>query len=135
VPANRRETFGDNFGDQSGDAVGGKVIVFPLQSPYGKEYGGVPYMNAEAKITSKGQITLPSRVRDRLNVGPGDSVVFVEGHDGKIVVRSKSGTLSDMRGMLGGKSKPPSGNTIERWVNEARSRNWPASPKRRRKAR
>jgi antitoxin PrlF len=92
-------------------------------------------MNAEAKITSKGQITLPSRVRDRLNVGPGDSVVFVEGHDGKIVVRSKSGTLSDMRGMLGGKSKPPSGNTIERWVSEARSRNWPASSKRRRKAR
>lgn len=92
-------------------------------------------MNAEAKITSKGQITLPSRVRDRLNVGPGDSVVFVEGHDGKIVVHSKSGTLSDMRGMLGGKSKPPSGNTIERWVSEARSRNWPASPKRRRKAR
>jgi antitoxin PrlF len=92
-------------------------------------------MNAEAKITSKGQITLPSRVRDRLNVGPGDSVVFVEGQDGKIVVRSKSGTLSDMRGMLSGKSKPPSGNTIERWVSEARSRNWPASSKRRRKAR
>lgn len=91
-------------------------------------------MNAEAKITSKGQITLPSRVRDRLNVGPGDRVVFVEEQNGKIVVRSKSGTLGDMRGMLGRKAKPSS-VTIERWVNEARSRNWPTNPKRRRKAR
>ena len=39
---------------------------------------------AEAKVTSKGQITLPSRVRAQLKVGPGDSVVFVEGNDGKI---------------------------------------------------
>jgi antitoxin PrlF len=92
-------------------------------------------MNAEAKITSKGQITLPAGVRDRLKVGPGDSVVFVEGTDGKVVVRSKSGTLADMRGMLGKKSKPPAPHMIERWVSEARSRSWPATPKRRRKAR
>jgi AbrB family looped-hinge helix DNA binding protein len=92
-------------------------------------------MNAEAKITSKGQITLPAGVRDRLKVGPGDSVVFMEGPDGRVVVRSKSGTLADMRGMLGKKSKAPAPGTIERWVSEARSRNWPATPKRRRKAR
>jgi antitoxin PrlF len=92
-------------------------------------------MNAEAKITSKGQITLPSRVRHRLKVGPGDSVVFIEGHDGKIVVRSKSGTLGEMRGMLSGQSSSSTHDTIERWVSEARSRNWPAGTKRRRKAR
>jgi antitoxin PrlF len=92
-------------------------------------------MNAEAKITSKGQITLPSRVRHRLNVGPGDSVVFIESHDGKIVVRSKSGTFGDMSGMLSGKSKSATLDEIEHWVSEARSRNWPASSKRRRKAR
>jgi antitoxin PrlF len=92
-------------------------------------------MNAEAKVTSKGQITLPSRVRDRLNVGPGDRVVFVEEQGGKIFVRSKSGRLGDMRGMLRRKTKPRAGVTIERWVSEARSRNWPTNPKRPRKAR
>ncbi len=89
----------------------------------------------EAKITSKGQITLPSRVRERLNVGPGDSVMFIEGKDGKILVRSKSGTLGDMRGMLRGKAKSPTPDTIERWVSEARSRSWSTNRKRRRKVR
>jgi antitoxin PrlF len=91
---------------------------------------------AEAKITSKGQITLPSRVRQRLNVGPGDSVMFIEDNDGKIVVRSKSGTLSDMRGMLHRKGKSPARGTIERWVSESRSRAWVSvAPKRKSKAR
>jgi AbrB family looped-hinge helix DNA binding protein len=89
----------------------------------------------EAKITSKGQITLPSRVRQRLNVGPGDSIMFVEGKDGKIVVRSKSGTLGDMRGILRGKVRSPAPDEIERWVGEARSRNWSKAPVRGRRVR
>jgi antitoxin PrlF len=113
----------------------GDDLAHSLYFCHSKEYKGVPYMNAEAKITSKGQITLPSRVRHRLNVGPGDSVVFIESHDGKIVVRSKSGTLGDMRGMLSGKSKSLPPDAIEGWVSEARSRNWSTSPKRRRKTR
>jgi antitoxin PrlF len=79
----------------------------------------------EAKITSKGQITLPSHVRRRLKVGPGDSVKFVEGRDGRIVVRSKMGTLADMKGLLRDKAKSPPAGVIDDWVGEARSRNWP----------
>lgn len=89
----------------------------------------------EAKVTAKGQITLPSRVRESLGVGPGDKVVFVEGRDGKITVRSRSGTLGDMKGMLRGKVGRLKAGTIEGWVEEARSRALPAMPKRRRKAR
>ena len=89
----------------------------------------------EAKVTSKGQITLPLRVRERLKVGPGDSVVFVEARNGKIVVRSKSGTLGDMRGMLRGKASLPSPDAIEGWVEEARSRSWAAARKQPRKSR
>ena len=85
----------------------------------------------EAKITSKGQITLPSRLRQRLKVGPGDSVMFVEGDDGRIVVRSKSGTLNDMRGMVRRKRKPPTRKAIDRWVDEARSRAWTTSVRKR----
>jgi antitoxin PrlF len=89
---------------------------------------------AEAKVTSKGQITLPSRVREQLKVGPGDSVVFVEGNDGKITVRSRSGTLGDMKGMLRNKTGRPKTGVVENWISEARSRALPAAPRRRRKA-
>ncbi len=41
---------------------------------------------ATAKITSKGQITLPKEVRRRLGVGPGDEVEFVE-ENGKYVLK------------------------------------------------
>jgi AbrB family looped-hinge helix DNA binding protein len=90
---------------------------------------------AEAKVTSKGQITLPSRVREQLKVGPGDSVVFVEGDDGKITVRSRSGTLGDMKGMLRSKTGRLKAGVIESWIGDARSRALPAAPKRRQKAR
>jgi AbrB family looped-hinge helix DNA binding protein len=88
----------------------------------------------EAKVTSKGQITLPVEVRTRLNVGPGDKVVFVEGSDGRIVVRSRAGTLADMRGMVRDKVKIPKGGDIDRWIDEARSRALPDRPKRRKGA-
>ena len=41
---------------------------------------------ATAKITSKGQITLPKEVRRRLGIGPGDQVEFVE-ENGKYVLK------------------------------------------------
>jgi antitoxin PrlF len=88
----------------------------------------------EAKITSKGQITLPSHVRRRLKVGPGDSVMFVEGRDGRIVVRSKMGTLADMKGLLRDKARSQPAGMIDDWVSEARSRNWP-KPQTQRRAR
>jgi AbrB family looped-hinge helix DNA binding protein len=91
--------------------------------------------NTEAKVTSKGQITLPSQVRDRLKVGPGDRVVFIEGNDGEITVRSRSGTLGDMKGMLRGKAERLNPGAIERWIGDARSRALPTTPKRRRKTR
>ena len=40
------------------------------------------------KITSKGQITIPQKIRKRLGVGPGDKVEFKE-LDGKFVVEKK----------------------------------------------
>jgi AbrB family looped-hinge helix DNA binding protein len=42
---------------------------------YGKEQGDEK-MREQAKITSKGQITVPRQVRHALGVKPGDSLVF-----------------------------------------------------------
>lgn len=41
-----------------------------------------------AKVTSKGQITIPKAVRDRLGLTPGDEVEFVE-DDGAVRMRKE----------------------------------------------
>lgn len=44
-----------------------------------------------SKVSSQNQITLPADIRNKLGVGPGDKVVFIE-EDDKVVLRS----LKDM---------------------------------------
>ena len=38
------------------------------------------------KVTSKGQVTIPKAVRDRLNLKPGSAVDFELGDDGRVVL-------------------------------------------------
>ena len=42
---------------------------------------------AIATLTSKGQVTLPKPIRDKLGVRPGDRLEFREQDDGSVVVR------------------------------------------------
>lgn len=54
-----------------------------------------------AKVTSKGQITIPKPVRDRLGIRPGDEVEFIE-DDGQFRVRRRpaSSAFARHRGCL-----------------------------------
>jgi len=45
----------------------------------------MPKILGTSKITSKFQVTLPKPVREKLNVKPGELMVFVE-ENGKIVI-------------------------------------------------
>lgn len=65
-------------------------------------------MNVRAKVTSKGQITLPKVVRDRMRLKAGDVVEFVE-RDGETLVRPKNRRAVDLAGILG---RPPSGRSL-----------------------
>lgn len=67
-----------------------------------------------AKITSKGQITLPKAVRERLRVGPGDRVAFHVEQDG--VVTLEAATI-DLRSLIGSVKSPVQGVTVEQ-MNE-----------------
>ncbi|MDA8326661.1 MAG: AbrB/MazE/SpoVT family DNA-binding domain-containing protein [Nitrospiraceae bacterium] len=58
-------------------------------------------MTALAKVTSKGQITLPKEVRDLLRIRTGSIVVF-EKEDEKLVVKAAK-TLQDFKGFLKGR--------------------------------
>jgi antitoxin PrlF len=55
---------------------------------------------AIAKITSKGQLTVPRQVRDRLGVGPGDSLEFRFEDDHVVVTPVRQRQLSDFRGLF-----------------------------------
>lgn len=50
-------------------------------------------------LTSKGQITLPKSVRDRLRLAVGDRVEFVETPQG-FLIRAATGDIRELKGIL-----------------------------------
>ena len=62
-------------------------------------------MIRKAKLTSKGQITIPASVRDALGVQPGDKIAFLPGSNGEFRVR-RVRSISDLAGSLTGYSAP-----------------------------
>jgi AbrB family looped-hinge helix DNA binding protein len=60
---------------------------------------------ATATVTSKGQITLPKAVRERLHLDTGDRVDFVVKENGEVVLRPFGSDVQELRGLLqrGGK--------------------------------
>ena len=76
-------------------------------------------------LTSKGQITLPKAIRDRLGVETGDEVDFVANERGDIVVRAVTVEIGELRGML--KRKRTRGVTVER-MNAAIARRHSRKP-------
>lgn len=76
-----------------------------------------------AKVTSKGQITIPVRVRRRLGLKPGDTIIFVENEGGYRVVNSSLVALvelqEEMRGTAQGAGLT-SDEDVVRLVREVR---------------
>ncbi len=52
-----------------------------------------------SNITSKGQVTLPASIRKKLNLKPGDRVVFTL-KDNKIIAEPVSGDISSLFGLI-----------------------------------
>lgn len=53
-----------------------------------------------AKITSKGQVTVPKQVRDELGLTPGSQVTFTRTDDGDYVLSRRPRSIHDLRGRL-----------------------------------
>ncbi len=71
-----------------------------------------------AKLTSKGQCTLPKSVREELGLKPGDKIDFYMDQDGFIAVRKviAGDPLQKWSGFL----KNPEGLTTDEWIREMR---------------
>lgn len=53
-----------------------------------------------ATVTSKGQVTLPQKVREALRIRPGDRIDFVVGEDGEVRLRAGEVDVNELRGLL-----------------------------------
>ena len=55
---------------------------------------------SEATMTSKGQITIPAEVRKALGLEAGERVVFTHLDDGTTVMRAKTRSIHEIKGLL-----------------------------------
>lgn len=53
-----------------------------------------------ATISSKGQVTFPKIIRERLNLEAGDKVEFIITDNGQLIVVPKTASIRKLKGML-----------------------------------
>lgn len=63
-----------------------------------------------ATLTSKGQITLPAKMREKLRLHVGSKLVFEEQPNGDFIVRRQTTGTRSLKGIL---PKPPRALTVE----------------------
>jgi|HubBroStandDraft_5_1064220.scaffolds.fasta_scaffold216775_2 antitoxin PrlF len=76
---------------------------------------------AVSTVTSKGQITIPKQIRDRLRLQPGHRVEFEVDRQGHVVMRAKNVDIRELKGIIRSTRKSPL--SIEE-MNEAIARGW-----------
>lgn len=67
----------------------------------------------ESTVTSKGQITIPKVVRDKLHLETGDTVYFNMRDDGSVLLVPRNEPVESLVGLLKGKVKLRRALTIE----------------------
>jgi AbrB family looped-hinge helix DNA binding protein len=81
----------------------------------------------EAKVTTKGQITLPAKLREDMKLRPGDKVLFIEEPDGTVRMEPKNVSMLELRGIARSGEVSVTGRMIEDWIEESRSARWDRS--------
>ena len=71
---------------------------------------------ATATLTSKGQLTLPKSVRDRMGLDSGDRVEFVEVSDGVFNIVAATRDVREVKGMIAKPEKPVSVEDMNRAI-------------------
>jgi len=64
-------------------------------------------MMAAATVTSKGQITIPAKVRTALAVDAGDRIEFVEVEKGQFAIVAATRSVQELKGRFQGKRSKP----------------------------
>lgn len=61
-----------------------------------------------ATLTSKGQVTIPSKVRVSMGLDAGDRIEFIEMDDGTFTIMAVTHSVKDLKGMIRKPDKPVS---------------------------
>ena len=61
-----------------------------------------------ATLTSKGQVTIPSKVRVSMGLDAGDRIEFIEMDDGTFTIMAATHSVKDLKGMIRKPAKPVS---------------------------
>lgn len=69
-------------------------------------------------LTSKGQFTLPKKLRDKLHLSAGDRIEFVIDEDGGVRLLVKRDSIVRLKGMLPKPRQPVSLEEMERAIEE-----------------
>lgn len=83
-----------------------------------------------AKVTSKGQLTVPKEVRDALRIRTGDRISFQVRKDGVVEMRPATGNIKDLYGMFKYRGKRLSVEQMDEGIAEAVAESLPDVPKR-----
>ena len=77
-------------------------------------------MIQRATLTSKGQFTIPKRIRERLNLWPGTRVTVTQ--RGSAFIVQSSQPLTELRRLAGSLADRDDGRSINVIINEAKRR-------------
>ena len=76
-------------------------------------------MKSKAKVTSKGQVTIPIAIRERMGIRPGDQLEFDASGTGLRITKTReSSPFAQWRGVL----KPIEGMSVDELLDEMRGR-------------
>ena len=59
-------------------------------------------MEVTSKVTSKGQVVIPKKIRDKYGLEPSSAIRWIEKKDGILVVPETDDPITSARGMLKG---------------------------------
>ena len=73
-------------------------------------------------MTSKGQVTFPKPIRDKLHLRPGDKIEFMLVEDGSLLVTPVTAPITRLKGMVPKPESPLSLETLDGAVAQAVAR-------------
>ena len=75
-------------------------------------------MDISVRIQEKGQVTIPTKIRKKLNLRKGDMVTFVETREG-VLIKPAEILLTEALDEIG-KALKSEGITLEQWIERGR---------------
>lgn len=76
-------------------------------------------MSMQTTITSKGQVTLPKALRERLGLGPGDKIEFLFDAQGEVRLLAIKQHVTKLKGMAPRPDRPLSLDEIDQAISDS----------------